>query len=167
MIWLPISCILTWNQNYLFFQVLAKALLKRLDRSKTYHCEMKFESNEELIEHQASCVLRPVSCLNVGCGAVYSAVHATTHDGLCLHKQLPCELKCGSTVPRGEMERHGVTVCPMKKMKCPFHPVGCLHTMAQVHIYYQCFVYRGFWLYNKLPGITWKKITFYLKGANF
>lgn len=154
MIRLPISCILTWNQNCGSFQVLAKALLKRLDRSKTYHCEMKFESNEELSEHQASCVLRPMLCLNNGCGAVYSAVHATTHDGLCLHKQLPCELKCGSTVPRGEMERHGVTVCPMKKMKCPFHPVGCLHTMAQVHKYYQCFIDRFLGFNSKLPGIT-------------
>jgi homogentisate solanesyltransferase len=114
--------------------VLAKALVKRIDQRKTYHCEMKFESEKELSQHQISCVMRPVSCPNKGCDAVYSATHAEAHDGTCVYKLLPCLLECESSVRRKNMEKHCATVCPMKKAKCPYHSVGCLHVMAQVKI---------------------------------
>ena len=114
--------------------MLAKALVKRIDQRKTYHCEMKFESEKELAQHQTSCVLRPVSCINEGCDAVYSATYAEAHDASCGYKLLPCLFDCESSVPRKEMENHCTTVCPMKKIKCPYHAVGCLHVMAQVQI---------------------------------
>lgn len=114
------------------YQVLAKALLKRIDQRKTCHCEEKFESEKELAEHQTSCVFRPVSCSNDGCAAVFSATHGEAHDASCEYKLFPCYLDCESSVQRKDMAEHCATVCPMKKAKCPYHSVGCLHVMAQV-----------------------------------
>lgn len=117
----------------LYGQALAKALLRRTDQRKTCHCEMSSDSEKELAEHQASCAFRPVSCSNEGCDAVYSAIHAETHDASCGYKLFPCYLECETSVQRKEMANHCATVCPMRKMKCPYHTVGCLHVMAQVH----------------------------------
>ncbi|XP_024363356.1 uncharacterized protein [Physcomitrium patens] len=121
----------------------AKALLKRVDRSKTYHCEMKFDTDKELEDHRSTCNLRPYNCKNNGCGAFYSAHHAAAHDTSCPHKLLSCKLECGSLIPRGEMEAHVVTVCPMKIVKCPYHAVGCLHAMAQKLLEQHCTEHMG------------------------
>lgn len=129
------------------FQVLAKALLRRLDQRKIYHCEMKFESEKELAQHQINCVQRPVSCPNEGCDAVYSATYAEAHDASCGFKLLPCFLECESSVQRKEMQNHCATVCPMKKMKCPYHSVGCPHIMAQVKILQ--FVHSSIWIHSQ------------------
>jgi homogentisate solanesyltransferase len=110
----------------------AKALLKRIDRSNTYHCEMRFDTSEELAEHKASCMLRPLLCVNDGCSDVFSALHADAHDASCLFKLLPCKLNCEAMVARGEMEKHTLTICPRKMVICSFQPVGCLRTMEQV-----------------------------------
>jgi homogentisate solanesyltransferase len=77
-------------------------------------------------------MLRPLTCVNNGCGNVYSALHADAHDGSCLFKLLPCKLNCEAMVARGEMEKHSLTLCPMKLLSCPFQPVGCQQTMPQV-----------------------------------
>lgn len=114
-------------------QVLAKELLKRIDQKKTFHCGKTFGNEEELAKHKTSCVMRPMTCPNEGCGDVYSALHADAHDASCAYKLLPCFLDCESSVQRKEMENHCATVCPMKKIKCPYHAVGCPHVMAQVH----------------------------------
>ncbi|KAG0591019.1 hypothetical protein KC19_1G143200 [Ceratodon purpureus] len=124
-------------------EVLAKALMKRIDQRKTYHCDMKFESEKELAQHQVSCVMRPVSCSNEGCDAVYSATHAEAHDASCVYKLLPCFLDCESSVRRMDMEKHCATVCPMKRINCPYHSVGCLHVMAQGLLESHCTEYMG------------------------
>jgi homogentisate solanesyltransferase len=124
-------------------EALAKALLRRTDQRKTCHCEMSFESEKELAEHQTSCAFRPVSCSNEGCDAVYSAIHAETHDASCGYKLFPCYLECETSVQRKEMANHCATVCPMKKMKCPYHTVGCLHVMAQGLLDNHCKEYMG------------------------
>lgn len=114
--------------------MLAKALLKRVDRSKTYHCEMKFDIVDELANHKMVCVLRPVTCDNPGCGDVFSAIHAEEHDAACIFKLLSCEQKCKAMVARGDMDKHCVTMCPMKLVNCPFQQVGCITAMPQVDI---------------------------------
>lgn len=124
-------------------EVLAKALFKRIDQRKTCHCDMKFESEIELAKHQNSCVFRPVSCSNEGCDAVYSAIHAEDHDASCGYKLFPCYLECESSVRRQDMADHCATVCPMKKMKCPYHAVGCLRVMAQGLLESHCTEYMG------------------------
>ena len=62
---------------------LAKDLLKSIDLINAYHCEMKFESSEELTLHKSKCGLRPVNCANEGCREVFSAVYAEKHDESC------------------------------------------------------------------------------------
>lgn len=134
-------------------EVLAKALLRRLDQRKIYHCEMKFESEKELAQHQINCVQRPVSCPNEGCDAVYSATYAEAHDASCGFKLLPCFLECESSVQRKEMQNHCATVCPMKKMKCPYHSVGCPHIMAQGLLESHCTEYMGHHLLETLQHV--------------
>jgi homogentisate solanesyltransferase len=124
-------------------EVLAKALLKRIDQKKTYHCGMRFEIEDELAKHKTSCVLRPMTCPNEGCSDVFSALHADAHDASCVYKLLPCFLECESSVQRKEMEKHCATVCPMKKIKCPYHTVGCPHVMAQGLLESHCTEYVG------------------------
>lgn len=140
-------------------EVVAKALLKRIDRRKTCHCEMKFDSEKELAEHQINCAFRPVSCSNKGCDAVYSATHAEAHDASCDYKLFPCYLECESSVQRKEMANHCATVCPMKKMKCPYHSVGCLHFMAQGLLESHCTEYMGEHLLETLQYVQNHEVT--------
>ncbi|KAG6557019.1 hypothetical protein Mapa_001436 [Marchantia paleacea] len=112
-------------------EVLARALLKRVDRCKMFHCEMKFDTSEQLAEHKGKCALRPVTCENEGCGAVFSAFNAKPHDGNCPFKQLPCEQGCKVMVKRGDMDKHCVTLCPMKLVNCPFAQAGCTNSLPQ------------------------------------
>ncbi|KAM5558457.1 hypothetical protein ABKV19_020250 [Rosa sericea] len=39
-------------------------------------------------------------------------------------KIIPCEQNCTDTIMRREMDRHCITVCPMKLVSCPFYAVG-------------------------------------------
>jgi len=117
---------------------LAKDLLKSIDLSNAYHCELKFDSSEELALHKGKCSLRPVNCANEGCREVFSSVYAKKHDDSCPLKLVPCEQKCSEMVNRSEMDRHCITVCPMKLVNCPFYQVGCLSTIPQSEIEAHC-----------------------------
>ncbi|KAH8964049.1 hypothetical protein BDL97_04G043400 [Sphagnum fallax] len=134
-------------------EVVAKALLKRIDRSNTYHCEMRFDTSEELAEHKASCMLRPLICVNDGCSDVFSALHADAHDASCLFKLLPCKLNCEAMVARGEMEKHTLTICPRKMVICSFQPVGCLRTMEQGVLEQHCVEFMGQHLLQVLQSV--------------
>ncbi|KAL2611492.1 hypothetical protein R1flu_023184 [Riccia fluitans] len=112
-------------------EVLARALLKRVDRGKMFHCELQFDTSEQLAEHKGKCALRPVTCENEGCGAIFSAFNAKPHDGNCPFKQLPCEQGCKVMVKRGDMDKHCVTLCPMKLVNCPFAQAGCTQSLPQ------------------------------------
>lgn len=117
---------------------LAKDLLKSIDLINAYHCEMKFDSSEELTLHKSKCSMRPVNCANEGCREVFSAVYAKKHDESCPLKLIPCEQKCSAMVNRSEMDRHCITICPMKLVNCPFYQVGCLSTIPQSAIEEHC-----------------------------
>ncbi|KAL3682788.1 hypothetical protein R1sor_000810 [Riccia sorocarpa] len=112
-------------------EVLARALLKRVDKCKMFHCEMQFDTSEQLAEHKSKCALRPLTCENEGCGAIFSAFNAKPHDGSCPFKQLPCEQGCKALVKRGDMDKHCVTLCPMKLVNCPFAQAGCTQSIPQ------------------------------------
>lgn len=112
-------------------EVVAKALLKRADRSRIYYCQMCFEKRLELVEHKAKCPLRPVMCANEGCAEVLSAIHCEEHDGTCPFKLLPCKQGCKASVLRKDMENHCSTVCPNKVVPCPFNKVGCAAVLTQ------------------------------------
>ncbi|KAJ4965740.1 hypothetical protein NE237_017589 [Protea cynaroides] len=110
-------------------ETIAKNLLKNLDFKNTFRCEMEFDTAEELAEHSHQCIFRSIDCLNEGCNTRFCAVHMEKHDSLCPFKVLPCEQKCSENILRREMDRHCITVCPMRLANCPFHHVGCQFTI--------------------------------------
>ncbi|XP_043708426.1 uncharacterized protein LOC122657702 [Telopea speciosissima] len=115
-------------------EAIAKNLLKNLDLKNTFCCEMRFDTAEELAEHSHQCIFRSIDCSNEGCSARFCAVDMEKHDSLCHFKVLPCEQKCSENILRLEMDRHCITVCPMKLTNCPFHLVGCQSTIPRCTI---------------------------------
>ncbi|XP_077220717.1 TRAF-like superfamily protein [Tasmannia lanceolata] len=117
---------------------IAKTLLKNVDFKSMFHCEMKFETVEALTEHKSQCKFRSLICTSEGCGASFCALHLEKHDGLCPFKILPCEQKCSESIVRREMDRHCITVCPMKLVNCPFYQVGCHSAFPHCSIKQHC-----------------------------
>ncbi|KAJ4951462.1 hypothetical protein NE237_028294 [Protea cynaroides] len=113
---------------------IAKNLLKNVDFKTIYHCKMKFYTAEELADHSSMCIFRSMNCTNEGCSSYFCAVHSDKHDAVCPYKILPCEQKCSESIVRREMDRHCITVCPMKLVNCPFHLVGCQYSIPHCGI---------------------------------
>ncbi|KAM7527288.1 hypothetical protein LguiB_030698 [Lonicera macranthoides] len=112
-------------------EAVAQSLVKNVDFKNTYHCNMKFKTPEELTEHVAQCGFRTVNCRNEGCNTIFTAAHMENHDSTCDFKILPCEQKCSDEIMRRDMDRHCITVCPMKLVNCPFYAVGCQATVPR------------------------------------
>uniref|UniRef100_A0A7N0TG32 TRAF-type domain-containing protein n=1 Tax=Kalanchoe fedtschenkoi TaxID=63787 RepID=A0A7N0TG32_KALFE len=106
-------------------ETIAQALLKNVDFKNTFHCAMKFSTPQELAQHVGECSFRSVTCTNESCNANFSASQMEKHDSTCPFKMLPCEQKCSEIIMRREMDRHCITVCPMKLVNCPFYSIGC------------------------------------------
>ncbi|GFZ03698.1 TRAF-like superfamily protein [Actinidia rufa] len=106
-------------------EVIAQTLLKNIDFKNTFHCDMKFNSAAELAEHSLECNFRTMNCTNEGCNARFCASHLENHASICPFEILPCEQKCLDSIMRREMDKHCITVCPMRLVNCPFYPVGC------------------------------------------
>ncbi|XP_039031075.1 uncharacterized protein LOC120165673 [Hibiscus syriacus] len=104
---------------------IVQILLKNVDSKIEYHCNMKFETAEELSLHMPTCSFRVMTCENEGCDARFSANKLEKHDSVCPFKIIPCEQKCPAFLLRHEMDRHCITVCPMKLVNCPFFSIGC------------------------------------------
>ncbi|GMI71139.1 hypothetical protein like AT3G11950 [Hibiscus trionum] len=113
---------------------IAQTLLKNVDLKNEFHCDMKFYSADELAQHVPTCKYRPRTCQNVGCHARFSASQVEKHDSDCPFKTIPCEQKCSASLMRREMDRHCITVCPMKLVNCPFYSVGCKSALPQCKI---------------------------------
>ncbi|RDX61702.1 TNF receptor-associated factor 5, partial [Mucuna pruriens] len=111
-------------------ETLAKTLLENVDFKSSFHCSMSFNSAQDLANHVDACNFKPLICQNVGCNARFSAGHLEDHDSNCDFKIVPCEQKCTERIMRLEMDRHCITVCPMKLVNCPFHAVGCKSAVA-------------------------------------
>ncbi|XP_057956612.1 uncharacterized protein LOC131149855 isoform X2 [Malania oleifera] len=110
-------------------EIIAQTLLKNLDVKNTFHCNLKFSSEEELAEHGLQCRFRSLNCTNEGCSARFSAAQMEKHDSICPFKILPCEQKCSDNIMRRAMDKHCITICPMKLVNCPFYSVGCQCTI--------------------------------------
>ncbi|KAM7264512.1 hypothetical protein ACFE04_002195 [Oxalis oulophora] len=106
-------------------EAVAQILLKNVDFKKEFHCDMKFNTEQELSDHVVSCGFRPINCTNEGCTAIFCASQMEKHDSVCPFKILSCEQKCPERLMRREMDKHCITVCPMKLVNCPFYAVGC------------------------------------------
>ncbi|KAK9127697.1 hypothetical protein Syun_016494 [Stephania yunnanensis] len=119
-------------------QIVANILLKNIDFKNNFHCDMKFHKAEELTDHFSQCSYRSVNCMNEGCSASFSALQREKHDAVCLFKVLPCEQNCPGNLMRHEMDRHCITVCPMKLVNCPFYTVGCKSTIPKCTIEKHC-----------------------------
>ncbi|KAJ1390694.1 Zinc finger, TRAF-type [Sesbania bispinosa] len=115
-------------------ETIAETLLKNVDFENSFHCSMKFNSAEELANHVDDCNFRTMICDNEGCNARFCAGHLKKHDSTCPFKIIPCEQKCSDNIMRRDMDRHCITVCPMKLVNCPFYAVGCRSAVAQCMI---------------------------------
>lgn len=112
-------------------ETIAETLLKNVDFENSYHCNMSFNSAEELANHIDNCNFRSMICENEGCNSRFCASHLKKHDSTCPFKIIQCEQKCSDNIMRREMDRHCITVCPMKLVNCPFYSVGCRSAVAQ------------------------------------
>ncbi|KAI3971233.1 hypothetical protein MKX01_022000 [Papaver californicum] len=119
-------------------EMIAETLLKNVDFKNMYTCDMKYCTMEELGAHNEECKFRIMSCPSEGCAISFCAVHKDKHDAICSFRFLPCEQGCSETIMRHEMDRHCITVCPMKVVNCKFYSVGCQATVPvckiDVHI---------------------------------
>ncbi|KAI3992346.1 hypothetical protein MKX01_030067 [Papaver californicum] len=119
-------------------EAIAQTLLKNVDFKNLYTCDMKYGTIEELGAHSGECKFRIMSCPSEGCAISFCAVHKDKHDVICSFRFLPCEQGCSETIMRHEMDRHCITVCPMKLVNCKFYSVGCQATIpvckTDVHI---------------------------------
>ncbi|WMV25536.1 hypothetical protein MTR67_018921 [Solanum verrucosum] len=112
-------------------ETVAQTVIRNVDFKNTFHCNMKFKSEEEFARHVFSCGFREIHCENEGCNARFSAAQLEQHDSECPFKILQCEQKCPEMLMRREMDRHCITICTMKLVNCPFYPVGCQSTVPQ------------------------------------
>eukprot|EP00898_Chlorokybus_atmophyticus_P000887 jgi/Chlat1/179/Chrsp1S03105 len=120
-------------------EALAKELIRRMDLACVEHCGKSFSTVDDLHEHKANCPLRPVTCDNNGCVEVCCARALSKHDSECPYKELPCEQGCPETIPRMDMNKHCLTTCPMKVVRCPFQEAGCnLETVVQGSVDKHC-----------------------------
>ncbi|XP_052118895.1 uncharacterized protein LOC107492584 [Arachis duranensis] len=119
-------------------ETIAEAILKNVDIKNEFHCAMKFRSVDDLAVHAFHCNFRPLFCENEGCNARLIAKHLEKHDSICPFKIIPCEQKCSDSIMRRAMDRHCITVCPMKLVDCPFHSLGCRSAIAQCVIEKHC-----------------------------
>ncbi|PKA63883.1 hypothetical protein AXF42_Ash004893 [Apostasia shenzhenica] len=119
-------------------EAVAEVLLRNLDYKNVFHCSLKLEDEQLLAVHKAKCGFRSVSCSNDGCRVKFCAVQHEQHDSVCGYKVLPCEQQCPDLVLRREMDRHCVTICPMKLMNCPFYQVGCKSVIPQCTLEQHC-----------------------------
>lgn len=115
-------------------EAIAQTLVKNVDFKNTFHCDQKFNTDEELTEHVTNCGFRTMNCANEGCTTVFCASHMEKHDSVCPFKIIPCEQRCSDNIMRREMDRHCITVCPMKLVNCPFYAVGCQSSVPQCMI---------------------------------
>ncbi|KAH7281425.1 hypothetical protein KP509_36G047000 [Ceratopteris richardii] len=116
----------------------AMALLRNLDTRGLCVCKTTFETEEELTDHKSMCPFRPITCGNDNCGDVFSALHVLKHDTECPFKLLSCEQHCEAILTRSEMDKHCVTVCPMRPIKCPFFHVGCTDLVPYRNLAQHC-----------------------------
>ncbi|XP_062178346.1 uncharacterized protein LOC133883142 [Alnus glutinosa] len=119
-------------------EAVARILLKNVDFKNAFHCDRKFMSAEGLAEHVCRCSFRPMTCTNGGCNARFCASHLERHGSVCPFKIIPCEQKCSDSIMRREMDRHCITVCPMKLVNCPFYALGCQSTLPSCMIEQHC-----------------------------
>ncbi|CAA0842785.1 TRAF-like superfamily protein [Striga hermonthica] len=112
----------------------AHTILKNADFNNMYHCSLSFKSEEELEAHKLNCSFRTINCLNEGCNFRFSAAQMEQHDQTCPFKIIQCEQNCSESIMRRDMDRHCITVCPMKLVKCPFYSVGCHSSIPQCTI---------------------------------
>ncbi|CAL9122492.1 unnamed protein product [Musa textilis] len=119
-------------------EAIAEILLRNIDLNTTFHCSMKFDTAQQLADHRSQCSFRILNCTNDGCKAKFSAIHAEEHDLVCRFKVIPCEQMCSESIMRGEMDRHCITVCPMKLVNCPFYQVGCESAFPQCNLEKHC-----------------------------
>jgi hypothetical protein len=101
-------------------EAVTELLLKNINLKTRFHCPEKYENEERLEDHKAQCSFR--HCANDGCRARVSVRCVKDHDAACVYKLLQCEQGYDKRLLRRDMDRHCITIYPMRPIKCPF---GC------------------------------------------
>ncbi|KAJ9538296.1 hypothetical protein OSB04_031029 [Centaurea solstitialis] len=115
-------------------ETVSTMLLKNVDYKNAFHCNEVCSSEEEVGRHRLECKFRPMDCMNEGCTTRYCAAQKEHHEAICPFMVLPCEQKCSDFVMRREMDRHCVTICPMKLVNCAFYTVGCESSIPRCNV---------------------------------
>ncbi|KAK9060605.1 hypothetical protein SSX86_021311 [Deinandra increscens subsp. villosa] len=115
-------------------ECVASLLVKNVDYKNSFHCNTVCSSEEEVVKHRSECMFRPMDCTNEGCTTRYCVAQKEHHEAVCPFMVLPCEQKCSDFVMRREMDRHCVTVCPMKLVNCAFYTVGCASSIPRCNV---------------------------------
>ena len=79
-----------------------------------------------LKEHMAeTCTKRPFVCEH--CHEYSSTWEdvTTVHYNTCDQVPVECPNKCGDTVPRGSVDEHQTTVCPLQVVECSMSSISC------------------------------------------
>ncbi|URE24055.1 RWP-RK domain [Musa troglodytarum] len=119
-------------------EAIAEILIRNVDLKRAFHCSTKFDSAQQFAEHETQCSFRILGCTNKGCKTKFSAIHAEKHNSECPFKVIPCEQKCSERIVRHDMDRHCITICPMKLVNCPFYQVGCHSAFPQCNLEKHC-----------------------------
>ena len=79
-----------------------------------------------LEEHKANlCPQRPFDCSYCEYHGTYREV-TNQHFSLCMLFPLTCDTNCGSyNIPRGQLQVHCDTECPLQEVACDFSHAGC------------------------------------------
>ena len=97
-----------------------KKLISSIRVKCQYNCD-KIVDFCDYKSHLASCVYRPATCPNLGCG--WSGTWAGYLDHFCIYQLTPCEY-CKNTFHAGAITEHA--------MSCNYAPVACGMCSEQV-----------------------------------
>jgi hypothetical protein len=104
---------------------IARALIRKRDRSFAYHCPDPQCGQE--------CAFALQRCPHPGCNVRFSQKWWGEHDALCPHKVITCPLQCGRLCVRSMAQRHTRDECIMRPATCPYQNVKCFPVGTSKH----------------------------------
>ena len=92
------------------------------------NCEYEV-TRMELPDHVVVCEFRKVLCEDCVEYIVYNLMEK--HSIKCLKKMIQCDLNCGLTVIREEMNKHVAEICDNTTLTCQYNKYGCLEKILR------------------------------------
>ena len=95
------------------------------------NCGEQFKRQDLNTHMETECPNRIVECPHCDILGLHSWISGPEHRNLCPKLPIPCHNKCEvGSVPREDMETHRKE-CPLEKIQCDYHNVGCEVRMAR------------------------------------